>query len=306
MSMRVFAVKPKLIIIFIIVVVVLLYLTFKSTYRPSSGPLSTIKLDAGSVGHGYATVVISTQDLEDRLRKGEKIDENSSKLAELIRFKYIAKAKPDRPYNLQDVQKKDFSRGQSMFIEETLGSKKNGFFIDIGAGDGEKDSVSLYLEKELRWTGLLIEPDPAKQQDLALKNRKADILHGCVNNEKFAMQKKIKEGHLFTDSASDQDQEGYPVMCFPFSAIATAIGRRHIDLVTIDANRRELEILETIPFNLIEIEILSVEFQEDEANDIIQFMRSQGYKAINLMDNRILDKRDLIFRRRSTNENSNV
>lgn len=66
--------------------------------------------------------------------------------------------------------------------------QKDGFFIDIGAGDGEKDSISLYLERELRWTGLLVEADPDKQQDLVVKNRKADILRGCVNNEKFAVQ----------------------------------------------------------------------------------------------------------------------
>lgn len=96
------------------------------------------------------------------------------------------------------------------------------------------------------------------------------------------------------------------MICFPFSAIATAIGRRQIDLVTINAKGRELEILQTIPFNIIEIEILSVEFEEEMAHDIIQYMKNQGYTAINLMDNRILNKRDLIFKRIPTKEDSQV
>lgn len=127
MSMKVFEAKPRLIIAFIIVAVALLYFVFKLTYSPRYESLHAIKLEDGLPRHPYATGAIPTPGLEERLRKGETIDENSSKLAELIRFKYIAKAKPDLPYNLQNEQKTDFSRGQSLFIEETLGSKVRRF-----------------------------------------------------------------------------------------------------------------------------------------------------------------------------------
>ena len=38
--------------------------------------------------------------------------------------------------------------------------KKNGFYLEVGAYNGISESVSLRFEKELKWSGLLIEPNP--------------------------------------------------------------------------------------------------------------------------------------------------
>ena len=38
--------------------------------------------------------------------------------------------------------------------------KKNGFYLEVGAYNGISESVSLRFEKELNWSGLLIEPNP--------------------------------------------------------------------------------------------------------------------------------------------------
>ncbi|KAB7507993.1 hypothetical protein Anas_00609, partial [Armadillidium nasatum] len=43
----------------------------------------------------------------------------------------------------------------------------NGTFIEAGAYDGETFSNTLNLEKELGWSGLLIEPNPLEYQLLA-------------------------------------------------------------------------------------------------------------------------------------------
>jgi len=70
------------------------------------------------------------------------------------------------------------------------GKKKNGFFIEAGAYDGEMYSNSLYFELKhqvsrlrvniwvssskfelFQWSGLLIEPSPRHFNQLLLKNR---------------------------------------------------------------------------------------------------------------------------------------
>lgn len=48
-----------------------------------------------------------------------------------------------------------------------------GFFIEVGALDGETFSNTLYFEKSLGWKGLLIEPNPESFAQLSSKNRKA-------------------------------------------------------------------------------------------------------------------------------------
>ena len=39
-------------------------------------------------------------------------------------------------------------------------NKRDGFYLEVGAFNGISESVSLRFEKELKWSGLLIEPNP--------------------------------------------------------------------------------------------------------------------------------------------------
>jgi hypothetical protein len=50
--------------------------------------------------------------------------------------------------------------GQDQLIDKLLNQKRNGFFVEIGGYDGETFSNSLFLEKERRWSGLLVEANP--------------------------------------------------------------------------------------------------------------------------------------------------
>ena len=50
--------------------------------------------------------------------------------------------------------------GQDQFIDKLLNQNRNGFFVEIGGYDGETFSNSLFLEKERRWSGLLVEANP--------------------------------------------------------------------------------------------------------------------------------------------------
>ena len=58
--------------------------------------------------------------------------------------------------------------------------KLEGYFVEIGAGDGESESPTLMLERDRQWNGLLIEPDPQKYKHIQEKGRKAQLLNACV------------------------------------------------------------------------------------------------------------------------------
>jgi len=47
--------------------------------------------------------------------------------------------------------------GQDKWVAEFFNYKKNGYFLDIGAGDGTSGSNTYYLEKNLEWKGLCID-----------------------------------------------------------------------------------------------------------------------------------------------------
>ena len=53
-----------------------------------------------------------------------------------------------------------------------LGNRRKGFFVELGANDGIRQSNTYMLQKKFDWTGLLIEPNPARFVE-------------CVNNRSF-------------------------------------------------------------------------------------------------------------------------
>ena len=49
---------------------------------------------------------------------------------------------------------------QDVWVLGATGEQTGGFFVEIGAGDGQYVSNSLMLEREFGWTGILCEPNP--------------------------------------------------------------------------------------------------------------------------------------------------
>ena len=59
--------------------------------------------------------------------------------------------------------------------------QKYGFFIEVGALDGERSSNTIELEKKFGWSGLLIEMDPYYYTQLRGKSRHAWSINACVS-----------------------------------------------------------------------------------------------------------------------------
>ncbi|KAB7494704.1 hypothetical protein Anas_07473 [Armadillidium nasatum] len=96
--------------------------------------------------------------------------------------KNVVKPPSSLKYNLEDPEKHDYSQFQEgLYLLEYFKNKKNGTFIEVGALDGEFLSNTLILEKELGWTGLLIEPNPEQYKLLSSKNRKAFHANCCLS-----------------------------------------------------------------------------------------------------------------------------
>ena len=65
-----------------------------------------------------------------------------------------------------------------MFVLFNLNDKENGFFIEIGAGDGINFSNTYLLEKYFNWNGILIEPS-------------RDFYEKCLESRKCQIENKL-------------------------------------------------------------------------------------------------------------------
>jgi FkbM family methyltransferase len=181
---------------------------------------------------------------------------------------------------------------QDQYIYENyFQNKTNGYFVDIGAYDGETDSNSLFFEN-LGWDGVCIEPNPEMFKKLQ-KIRKCTYFPYAISNKEEILQFfQIKEGGPSTLSGlvEEYTQEAIArinnhnvddfdyinVECKLFNNI---INVYNIDYLSLDTEGNELKILQSINFNLYNIDIITVE-NNNYDNIFNNFFSDKPYQFI--------------------------
>ncbi|KAK3730123.1 hypothetical protein RRG08_030554 [Elysia crispata] len=184
------------------------------------------------------------------------------------------------PYNLSEPSRADFSRGQSRVVLALSGNKKNGFFVDVGSGNGELHSVTLGLELQAQWEGVLVESDPIKFKQLLNKHRRASCLHA-----------RISFGKPAVSPASNID-------LLP-SDLFQVINRTHIDLLSINLHGQELDFLWSVNFHLHSVRIVVIELQVNVSKDLYlqlaSVMSRRGYRVSHHVVDGRAGKKDIIY-----------
>ena len=200
------------------------------------------------------------------------------------------------------------SAGQDRFVNKHFfHNKKNGVFIDIGAHAGKKFSNTYFFEKELGWKGICFEPSKTRFQDLK-KNRDCICINAAVAEENTTMdfvdyqagwvsglRKKYHPNHLKRWRITQNIQKGsakvYKVQCVKLNDVLEEHEFHHIDFISIDTEGGELDILKSIDFDKYTIDVICVEDHKYLGDDIINFVKSKGYKHCKLVG------KDRIFRK---------
>jgi len=179
----------------------------------------------------------------------------------------------------------DPSMGQSQIVRQLFeeDDRKNKFFVECGALDGELRSNTLYLERALGWQGLLIEADPENFRELEWKRRKSWASDACLSTTNYptmvSFEQKVNQGKISAFTAGYVEKGFVDVQCYPFATYMTYLNRSRVDYFSLDVEGLELAILKTIDFTKYDITVLSVEFIHDkEGKEAIRdFMESKGY-----------------------------
>ena len=140
---------------------------------------------------------------------------------------HISEPTLTRPRQLARPHKTHWSQvGQSALVDKLLSRRRNGFFIECGAADGETYSNSLFFEMQRNWTGILIEANPLYYRALLRKNRRAYLLHACLSTKRRPATASIRLSGL----VSRISRHGKKVNCFPLDAILESLNTHHVDL----------------------------------------------------------------------------
>lgn len=191
---------------------------------------------------------------------------------------------------------------QDRFVNENFfKNKRKGVFIDIGAADGISFSNSYFFEKYLNWTGICVEPVGHVFNSLK-KVRKCVCIEGCIWNKtgdaeflKITFPDGSQNGYSGLIDTYDPRQMAYvektflqdahckferiKVKCYKFNDICKNNKIKHVDYLSIDTEGSELDILKSIDFDNIDIDVIDVENNHNE-DHIKNFLKTKGFKFI--------------------------
>lgn len=178
--------------------------------------------------------------------------------------------------------------GQDIFVLFITDSKRDGWFVEFGAMDGLRASNTLLLEREYGWSGIMSEPNPRYNANLA-KNRRCRIDLRCVSDRTGA-----------TVKFQTADQGGWPGMVGHIYREANSRGNvidvetvtlndlldqngapHHVDYISVDTDGSEPMIMQAFDFTKNSATIWSIEHnQEPWREDIRKLMESNGYRRV--------------------------
>lgn len=201
---------------------------------------------------------------------------------------------------LPDHQSQDVARNikrsksqerQDIFALSQLEFLKNGFFVDIGAGNGLTHSNTYLLEKEYGWNGILAEPAKCWHKDLSA-NRKAHIETKCVwsKSSETVTFKETEKAELSTISrfincdqhgALRADGKTYDVDTISLDDLLDKYeAPQIIDYLSIDTEGSEFEILSAFDFSRRGFRVITCEHNYSDARrqQVYDLLTSHGYE----------------------------
>lgn len=206
---------------------------------------------------------------------------HDSKLAERFAERLIA--------NLQTYESQ---LGQDCLVDTLFDGMNGGVFVEIGVGDGKKISNSYFLEKHRKWTGILCEPS-TRFHDSIRKCRSAVLVTNAVYDRsdlELEFSEVVGNEELSTlarqalsDSHNRTDARKYAITTISFQDLYERFLKdKKIDYLSVDTEGSELTILNSIRFDQIDVSVISVEHNYDEAKlyELSELLGQHGYVQV--------------------------
>lgn len=220
-----------------------------------------------------------------------------AKLIHRQRRKTVANATKDSAFLLENGFASQY--GQDSFVADFFEQKSGGTFVDIGANDGVTFSNTFYLERELGWSGVAVEPLTAAYGKL-VGARTCKCIQGCVSDYEGTGQLLEIDGELEMlsglvdryskrhlrrierESAGSGGREAMQIKETPvisFNTIMQELNCKEIDFLSLDTEGGEFEILASIPFSDVSINVIAVE-NNDTTPRISRLLSSNGFQMV--------------------------
>ena len=192
---------------------------------------------------------------------------------------------------------------QDKFLEENVfKGYKNGTFVDAGAHDGISINNTLYFEKNNNWQGINIEPIKQIYDKLVINRPNSININVAVSNNDgeaefiqangfcemiSGLKKDYDNRHLERLKRETMEYGGFAesiiVLTKKLETICDENNIKHINYLSIDVEGAEFEVIKSINFDKVFIDVIGFENNyHDTSIPIIQYLESKNYKILKM------------------------
>lgn len=198
--------------------------------------------------------------------------------------------------------------GEDLILDRIFDSKKNGFYIDIGAHHPFRFSNTYKFYKR-GWRGINIDAMPGSMKLFSqTRSRDINIECGIAKKEEklkyFIFNEKALNTFSIIEAESKNNLDNYKIlkveeiMTKPLSSILTEYlpDNVKIDFITIDVEGLDIEVLESFDLNKYKIPFILVEDLISDLDEILissksyKYLKSYNYKIIAKTKNTLIYK----------------
>jgi FkbM family methyltransferase len=175
--------------------------------------------------------------------------------------------------------------GQDKWITETVfPGKSDGYFVDVGSGDGVVHSNTFVLEQK-GWKGVCIDPFPTNVEGRSCRLFKDVVFSKAGDRVRFHTAGELA-GIADTLDTWKRVAEQSPTVEFTTTTLGHILERadapRHIDYMSLDIEGAELEALRGLPLDKYTFGAMTIEhnYEGRKRNDIQAFLEARGYRRV--------------------------
>ena len=211
----------------------------------------------------------------------------------VARTRAMAEFNATLPEELQPLHDKYGPRrnsysGEEWIIRDFFQDRKEGFFVDVGANHYQFISNTYYLEKNLNWSGIAVEPLKEFEADYKQHRPRTKFMPFFVSdtsNEQAKMYVLSKNSVISSAEKSftqrgGKDAKEISVPTITLTDLLDSERVTQIDFLTIDIELREPKALAGFDIDRFKPKLVCVEAHPEVRQQILDYFARHGYVLV--------------------------
>jgi FkbM family methyltransferase len=183
---------------------------------------------------------------------------------------------------------KNSEHHEEWILREALQDRRGGVFVDVGASHYRQNSNTYFLEKELGWSGIAIDPIESFAADYAAHRPRtrfvslfvADRSHALVKFFVNPDQTLVSSSHREFTERWGKDVSASDVRTITLDDLFVELGVTHVDFLNMDIELSEPKALAGFSIQKFQPGLVCIEAHPEVRQAILDYFARNGYAAI--------------------------